>query len=158
SVAKYAADPDAPGARTTAVAGLIGGAAAAGISLWITFSDSEGTKTLRAVDEGLQGGKGNASSAFAHPAERLVAPPKRDRQPRNPRSTLPMSAAGARAAGAPADVIFDHSNNRLTPAGLAALYGSSAFILTSGVMLFSGETATERLVRVYREDPSLKMH
>jgi hypothetical protein len=158
SVVEYGANAQHPDAKANAVSMALGGAAMGGLGLWILNTPSEGEKALLAFDEELRSSQGNAASAFARAEEKFAVLAKREREVRHSRLFLMTLFGGVIAAGATVQAIVDYSNDRLNPRSLASLYGTSAFVIAAGFVLFGSESSTERLIHIYREDPGLKLH
>jgi hypothetical protein len=158
SIVEFAASSGDREARFSAISQGATGAALGALGLWILSTPSEGEKALRAFDEELRSSQGSSARAFARAEERFAALAKREREVRRSRLFLSMLFGGVVAAAATADAIFDHSKDRLSTSTLARLYGTSAFVFATGIVLFGSETSTERLIHIYRDDPGLKLH
>lgn len=140
-----------------AVAGILG-AGLIGGGLYYSLSPSSGERALTTFEQELAATKGNGALAFVKTEEWLTKMAARERRMRNVGFwTIEAIGLGvatlatASALSPPAD----SENHAILP---AMLYTEAAYLMVAGLLFRSMDTPTERMLHLYHEDPSLKLH
>ena len=130
------------------------GAAFAGGGLYMGLTDSEGEKTLEAFRAELRAQRGNKALAFAHTEQKLqdVARAERSRRQFTFWMTQALAVGMGTAAG-----IGVATDEEASPGGYALIFGAAALTSGLGFYILNIETPTERLLRLYRDDPGVKI-
>jgi hypothetical protein len=130
------------------------GAAFVGSGLYFGLSDGPGEKARQTFETELRAQRGNRALAFARTEERLHDLARAEKGRRQASfwllQSLALSTAVATSIGAATD-------REKQPGAYGVLYGSAALISGMGFFILSMETPTERLLRLYRDDPGLKL-
>lgn len=145
-------DPKLELAPSIAFAAL--GSAFAATGLYLSLTDSEGEKTLEAFHAELRAQRGNRALAFAHTEQKLQDVARAERSRRQFSFWMLQTLAVGMATAASIGVATD---DKAEPGGYALIYGSAALTSGLGFYLLSVETPTERLLRLYRDDPGVKV-
>lgn len=135
--------------------GLAGvGAAFAGTGLWYALSDGPGEKARKTFEMELRAQRGDRALAFAHTEERLrdVADSERHRR------QVSFWLVEGLALGLAGITTIGLVNDDKPQAGTYGyLYGSSTLLSGLGFFMLSMETPTERILRLYHDDPGIKL-
>ena len=140
--------------------GIAGGLGAAmiGTGLYLTLSPSNGEQALGTFEQELARSKGNGSLAFVKTEEWLTKMAARERNFRNTMfwvfegtGVALATIATINSANPPADT----PNHTLGP---AILYTEAAYFMVFGIFLRTIQTPTERMLKLYHEDPTVKLH
>jgi hypothetical protein len=135
--------------------GLIGaGAAFAGTGLWYALSDGPGEKARKTFEMELRAQRGNHALAFAHTEERLRDVADSERHRRQASFWLVQGLALGLAGVTTIGLVNDDKPQAGT---YGYLYGSSALLSGLGFFILSMETPTERILRLYHDDPGIKL-
>lgn len=135
--------------------GIVGlGAALAGSGLYMTLTPSEGERTLEAFKAELATQRGNRALAFARTEEKLRDVAQAERNRRQFTFWLLQALALGEATLITALLVRD---DEAKVAPYAVLYGAAAFTSGMGFFVLGMETPTERLLRLYRDDPGIKL-
>ncbi len=130
------------------------GAAFGGGSLYLALTDGPGEKARQTFEAELREQHGNRGLAFAHTEERLQDVARAERSRRHIVFWLLEGAGLSFASVATISLAVDGRRN----AGPAALfYGTAGLMGGLGVYILSTETPTERVLRLYHDDPGLKL-
>ncbi|HEY6080062.1 MAG TPA: hypothetical protein VIW29_14710 [Polyangiaceae bacterium] len=130
------------------------GAALVGAGLYLGFSDSAGEQALTAFHAELRAQHGNRALAFANTEERLRDVARSERTRRHFSFwTLQALGLGFATAATIGMVVDDQKE----PGAYALMYGSAALTSGLGFFILGMETPTERLLRLYRDDPGVKL-
>jgi hypothetical protein len=130
------------------------GALLAGSGLYLALTDSAGEKAQKTFAAELKAQRGNRALAFAHTEERLQDVARAEKSRRQLTFWLLQGTALAEASIATAGLI---EGRRADRGGFALLYGGAALMSAVGFYVLSMETPTERILRLYRDDPGLKL-
>ena len=134
----------------------VAGAAFAGGGLYLALSDSPGEKARQAFDAELRAQRQNHALAFARTEERLqeVADAEKSRRHRTfwIMQGIALAEVGLGSVGLALD---DHKKTNGASYGI--LLGAAALTSGMGFFILSMETPTERVLRLYRDDPGLKV-
>jgi hypothetical protein len=146
---------DQPRWATGASIGLgAAGALLAGSGLYLAFSDSNGELALRAFDADLAARRSNQALVFAR-TEQKLAELARAENTRRQVLFWSMQGLGLAAAVLGTGTLLNDSERSVSLP--ATLYGSGAMMSALGFYLLTQETPTERMLRLYRGDPGLKL-
>jgi hypothetical protein len=140
-----------PGAALT-LGGI--GAAFAGNGLYLGLTDGPGELARQAFVEELRAQRGNRALAFARTEQKLQDVARAERSRRLFSFWFLQTIAAGVATATTVGVVTD---DRKEPATYGLLYGSAALMSGLGFYILSVETPTERLLRLYREDPGIKL-
>jgi hypothetical protein len=131
------------------------GAALGGTGLYLALTDSPGEKARKTFEAELRSQRGNRALAFARTEERLQDVARAEKSKRQLTFWLLQGFAVLTAAGTTVALVADE---RPRAAGsYAPLYGGAALMSGLGFYVLSIETPTERILRLYRDDPGLKL-
>lgn len=130
------------------------GAAFAGGGLYLSLTDSEGEKTLEAFHAELGAQRGNRALAFAHTEQKLQDVARAERSRRQFSFWMCQALGVGMATAASIGVAIDEE---ASTGGYALMYGAAALTSGLGFYILSVETPTERLLRLYRDDPGIKV-
>ncbi|HYP89576.1 MAG TPA: hypothetical protein VEQ59_15515, partial [Polyangiaceae bacterium] len=132
----------------------VAGAAFASGGLYLALSDSPGEKARQAFDAELRAQRQNHALAFARTEERLQEVAKAEKSRRQGTFWVLQAVAITEAAlGGIGLAVEDHKNG----ANYGLLFGAAALTSGMGFYILSMETPTERILRLYRDDPGLKL-
>jgi hypothetical protein len=145
-------DPELHPGWAYGFAGL--GAVLAGTGLYLSLTDSEGEKALGAFKAELAARRGNQALAFARTEQKLQDVARAERGRRQFSFWLLQTMAVAMATATSIGVATDEKTE---VGGYALLYGTAALTSAAGFYMLSIETPTERLLRLYRDDPGIKV-
>jgi hypothetical protein len=127
----------------------------AGTGLYLGLSDGAGEAALKAFQAELEAGRGNRALAFARTEQKLDELARAERTGRQVSFwTLQVIGAGL-ATVATVGLVADDDFSQ--PTVHAMLYGTAALTSGLGFFLLTMETPTERLLRLYRDDPGIKL-
>lgn len=143
--------------------GTIVGAAAAGAGLiggglYTLLTPATGERALTTFQQELTASRSNRSYAFVRTEQFLDEMAARERAQREVTFwTMEILGAGAATlatalAIAPPKDVTNHT------VGPALLYSEAALLGVAGFLIRGTDTPTERLLRLYHEDPTLKLH
>jgi hypothetical protein len=138
----------------TSVGFVSAGAAMVGGGLYLGLTDSAGEKALRTFEAELRTQRGNRAIAFAHTEQRLQDVARAEKSRRQFTFWLLQGLAVAEAGIATAGVV---ASERRDKAAFGFLYVSAVVMSGLGFYVLSMETPTERVLRLYRDDPGLKL-
>jgi hypothetical protein len=130
------------------------GAAFATGGLYMSLTDSEGEKTLDAFHAELRAQRGNRALAFAHTEQKLQDVARAERSRRQFTFWMMQTLGVGVATAATIGLVTD---DEASPAGYALMYGAAALYSGLGFYILGVETPTERLLRLYRDDPGVKV-
>jgi hypothetical protein len=130
------------------------GAVFGGGGLYLALSDGPGEKARQTFEAELRAQRGNSALAFAHTEERLHDVARAERTRRHIAFWVMQTFALGFASVATISLAVDGRSNA-APAAL--FYGTGAVMSGVGFYVLSTETPTERVLRLYREDPGLKL-
>jgi hypothetical protein len=130
------------------------GAAFATGGLYMSLTDSEGEKTLAAFQAELRAQRGNRALAFAHTEQKLQDVARAERSRRQFTFWMMQTLGVGVATAATIGLVTDE---RASPGGYALMYGAAALTSGLGFYILGVETPTERLLRLYRDDPGVKI-
>ncbi len=130
------------------------GAAFATGGLYMSLTDSEGEKTLEAFHAELRAQRGNRALAFAHTEQKLQDVARAERSRRQFTFWMMQTLGVGVATAATIGLVTD---DEASPAGYALMYGAAALYSGLGFYILGTETPTERLLRLYRDDPGVKI-
>lgn len=102
----------------------------------------------------LQAQRGNRALAFAHTEEKLRDVARTERSKRQFTFWMLQTMA---LGGATATSVALARDERRQPGSYALLYGMAALTSGLGFLVLSIETPSERLLRLYRDDPGIKL-
>lgn len=125
---------------------------AAGLSL--ALSDGPGEKARQTFEAELRAQGGNRSLAFARTEERLQDVARAEQSRRQLAFWLLQGFGLATASAASIGLVVDREPQAGT---YALLYGSAALMSGFGFYILSMESPTQRVLRLYHEDPSFKL-
>jgi hypothetical protein len=131
------------------------GAGFGAAALAVGLSDGPGEKARRAFEAELQAQNGNRALAFAHTEERLREVARAERSRRQLSFWLMQGLGVGMATAATIGLVTDKEKG--TWGGYAWLYGSAAMTSGLGFLILGMETPTERVLRLYRDDPGIKL-
>jgi hypothetical protein len=144
-----------PGLKPGWVAGFAAGAAAmTGTGLYLSLTRSEGEQTLDAFRAELSARRGNRALAFARTEQKLQDVAQAERHGRQLSFWLLQAVAGTMLTVTTIGVMTDDEPQ---VGGYALLYGTAALTSAGGFLVLGIETPTERLLRLYRDDPGIKV-
>ncbi len=130
------------------------GAAFGASGLYLSLTDSAGEKALKTFHNELRLRRDTPELAFARTEERLQDVARAERSRRQLAFWLMQGAGLATASIGIAGLVADE---RRDTGNYALLFGSAAIMSATGFYLLSVETPTERVLRLYRDDPGLKL-
>jgi hypothetical protein len=130
------------------------GAAFGGAGLYFALSDGAGEQARLAFEAELRAQRGNRALAFAHTEQKLRDVASAERNRRQFTFWLMQGLGLGIATGATIGLVNDDER---AVGGYAWLYGTSAFMSGVGFLILGMETPTERLLRLYHDDPGLKV-
>ena len=140
-----------------AVTGGIG-AAFIGGGLYSLLVPSSGERALTTFEQELEANRTNRELAFVKTEEWLAKVAASERLKRNI-AFWGMEALGVGIAGLATSVALDPPpNSRDFAVAPALLYTEAALMMAMGIFVKSSDTPTERMLKLYREDPGLKLH
>ena len=122
--------------------------------LYLALSDGPGEKARQTFEAELRAQRGNRSLAFAHTEERLQDVARAEKSRRQLAFWLTESLAVATATATTIGLAVD---DKKQPGTYTLLYGSAALMSGLGFYILSVETPTERVLRLYHDDPGLKL-
>lgn len=131
------------------------GAAMGGAGLYLALTDSPGEKARKTFEAELHSQRSNRALAFARTEERLQDVARAEKSKRQLTFWLLQGVAVATAGGTTAALAID--DHPRAGASYALLYGGAAVMSGLGFFVLSIETPTERILRLYRDDPGLKV-
>jgi hypothetical protein len=135
--------------------GFVGaGALLAGSGLYLALTDSAGERAQKTFEAELRAQRGNRGLAFARTEERLQEVARAEKSRRQLTFWLLQGSALIEATIATAGMIDGKRDDR---GGFALLYGAAAMTSGVGFWALAMETPTERILRLYRDDPGLKL-
>jgi hypothetical protein len=130
------------------------GAAFGGSSLYLALSDGPGEKARQTFEAELRAQRGNRALAFARTEQRLQDVANAERSRRHVAfwlmQGLGLATAGVTTVGLAVD-------DKRDPGEYALLYSSAALMSGLGFYILSTETPTERVLRLYKDDPGVKL-
>jgi hypothetical protein len=156
AVAAALARPRWEGARTQALMLGGGGLLMLGAGLHFALRPSHGEQALASFEAELAGSPENRALAVARTEGHLDAIAARERAGLRVFAGLMGAAGAAAAAGTTVRLVRGDIHGRQT-ATLAAGYGTAALLGLLSYRLFTLESPTARLLRLYREDPGLQL-
>jgi hypothetical protein len=130
------------------------GAAFVGGGLWYGLSDGPGERARATFEAELRSAHGSSALALAHTEDRLREVASAERARRQFTFWLFQGLALGMATLTTIGVVSDHD---LQPGTYGLLYGSSALVSGLGFFVLSVETPTERLLRLYHDDPGIRL-
>jgi hypothetical protein len=130
------------------------GAALVGGGLYLGFTDGPGQKALNAFEAELRAQRGNRGLAFVRTEQRLQDVARAEKSRRQLTFWVLQSAAVFEASIATAGLVAKGEDDR---GGLGVLYAGAAVMSGLGFYILTMETPTERVLRLYRDDPGLKL-
>ncbi|HXK18743.1 MAG TPA: hypothetical protein VNG33_13120, partial [Polyangiaceae bacterium] len=122
--------------------------------LYLALSDGPGEKARQTFEAELRAQRGNRSLAFVHTEERLQDVARAEKSRRQLAFWLMQSLSVAIASATTIGLVVD---DKRQAGPYALLYGSAALTSGLGFYVLSMETPTERLLRLYHDDPGLKL-
>ena len=160
SLASYADSPrwHGMGGKSSAIALASAGGLIMGGAITVLSMRTSGEIALDTFEKELAAGR-DRPAAFAKTEQALEDLARRDRRDRNIFFWVWEAVGVAYAATATVGLARPASGDaKLQPSGAVALYGLSAFFIGSGFVLRTLALPTERLLKLYRTDPDLKVH
>jgi len=130
------------------------GAAFVGGGLYLSLTSSAGEEAYQAFQSELRAQRGNRALAFARTEEKLREVARIERSRRRFTFWTMQGLALTIASGATLSAATDDESR---PGVYALLYGTAALTSGLGFYVLGVETATERMLRLYREDPGVKL-
>lgn len=144
-----------PGMSRGASIGLAtAGAVLGGGSLYLALTDGPGEKARKTFEAELRAQRGNRALAFAHTEQRLQEVAQAERSRRHI-AFWAMQALGVGFASVATISLAVDGRRSAGPA--AVFYGTGALVSGVGFYVLSTETPTERVLRLYHDDPGLKL-
>lgn len=131
------------------------GAAFGAGGLYLGLTDSAGEKALKTFRDELRLRAENRGLAFARTEERLQEVARAEKSRRQLVFWLMQGAGVATASIGVAGLVSE--GQRSDDANYALLFGGAAIMSGLGFYILSMETPTERVLRLYRDDPGLKL-
>ena len=156
AVAAAFAEPRWEGARSQALLLGGGGLLLMGAGLQFALRPSHGERALASFEAELAASPENRALAVARTEAHLDAIAARERLGLRVFASLIGAAGAAGAVGTTVRLARGDVHGRQT-ATLAAGYGTAALLGLFSYRLFTLESPTARLLRLYREDPGLKL-
>jgi hypothetical protein len=150
------ARPRWEGARTQALLMGGGGLLLLGAGLHLSLTPSHGQQALASFEAARAGAPEDRARAVARTEAHLDAIAARERTGLRVFAGLVGAGAAAAAVGTTVRLARGQLHGRQT-ATLAAGYGSAALLGLFSYRLFTLESPTTRLLRLYRDDPDLKL-
>lgn len=132
----------------------VAGAAFGATGLYFALSDGPAEQARLAFEQELRAQRGNRALAFAHTEQKLRDVARAERSRRLVSFWLMQGLGLGMATVATIGVIKDDGSET---GGHAWLYGSAALTSGLGFFVLGMETPTERLLRLYHDDPGLKL-
>ncbi len=133
---------------------MAAGAVFGGGSLYLALSDGPGEKARQAFEAELRAQRGNRALAFARTEERLQDVANAERNRRHLAFWL-LQGLGVATAGVTTVGLVVDDKREAGP--YALLYGSAVLMSGLGFYVLSTETPTERVLRLYHDDPGVKL-
>ncbi len=130
-----------------------------GGGLYSLLTPSTGERALQTFDAEVAGGQGNRALAFVKTEQFLTEMAERERRSRTNGFWL-MEGVGLGMAGLGTLLVLDpppESSNRNIMLSPAVFYTYSAILIAGGFLVRSIETPTERFLKLYHDDPGLKL-
>jgi hypothetical protein len=140
--------------RGLSIGFVTAGAAFGGGGLYLGLTDSAGEKALKTFHSELRLGRANPGLAFARTEQRLQDVARAEKNRRQLAFWVLQGSGLATATVAAAGLA---SEKQPDAASYALLLGSAAVMSGLGFYILSMETPTERILRLYRDDPGLKL-
>lgn len=154
SAASYWATPRWEGERTGCLAAGAGGLAFMGAGLYLGLTKSLGQSALDTFNAELQANAGNPALAVAKTESYLDDLARRERRTRQIMIGVLAAAGLAYAGGGTAELAL---GDRARPSTVALAFSGALFMGIAAWRLGVTELPTERLLRMYHEDPDLKL-
>lgn len=140
-----------------AIAGALG-AGLIGSGLYYSLSPSSGERALATFEQELAVTNGNGALAFVKTEEWLTKMAARERRIRNAGFWF-IEAVGLGAVTlATVTAISPPADTQNRAIGPAMLYSEGALLMTLGFLFRTMTTPTERMLNLYHDDPTLKLH
>ena len=155
SVPSYWATTRWEGVRAVSLAAGAGGLALLGAGLYLGLTKSLGQSALDTFNAELQANAGNPALAVAKTESFLDDLARRERRTRQIMVGVAAAAGLAFAAGGTAELAVGQVDRR--PAVAATAFSGALLMGISAWRLVVTELPTERLLRMYHEDPELKL-
>ena len=134
------------------------GAAFIGGGLYSLLVPSSGERALTTFEQELVTNRTNRELAFVKTEEWLAKVAASERLRRNI-AFWSMEAIGVGIAGLATSVALDPPpDTRDSAVAPALLYTEAALMMAMGIFIKTSDTPTERMLKLYREDPGLKVH
>jgi hypothetical protein len=134
------------------------GAALIGGGLYDLLTPAMGERALSTFEQEVAASRGNGPYAFVRTEQFLNEMAARERTQRAigfwTLEVLGLATAGLATATA-LDPPKDATNHTIAP---AFLYSEAAFLGAVGLIMRGAETPTERILHLYHDDPTLKLH
>jgi hypothetical protein len=156
SVPAYWATPRWEGQRTFSLAAGGGGLAFMGAGLYLGLTKSLGQNALDTFNAELQANAGNPALAVAKTESFLDDLARRERRTRQITGGFLAAFGLAFAAGGTAALALGH-DNRERPTTAAIAFSGALYMGIAAWRIGVTELPTERLLRMYHEDPDLKL-
>jgi hypothetical protein len=131
------------------------GAALGAAGLYYALSDGPAEQARLAFVAELRAQRGNRALAFAHTEQKLRDVAQAERSRRLFSFWLMQGLGVGMATVATVGLVSDEDRSQVGAS--AWLYGSAALMSGVGFLVLSMETPTERLLRLYRDDPGIKL-
>jgi hypothetical protein len=154
--ATYFSTPRWEGSGGTALLAGAGGLALLGAGLHLGFSKSLGQRALEAFERELGSSPENRALAVANTEAYLDGIARRERIMSAVFTTMFTALAVSFATTTTIPVVRGQPGAR-RPAGLVAGYGGALLLGLGAWQMATMETSAERLLRLYRQDPDLKL-
>jgi hypothetical protein len=151
----YFASPRWEGERKLALGFGAGGLAMLGVGLSMTMSKSPGQKALEAFEAELRASPENRALAVARTESYLDGIGTRERTAKWVSGGLLVGLAAAGAVSTTVQ-IARHELTLRHPTGIVVGYAGAALLGLTVWQIVSTETFSERVLRLYRQDPDLK--
>jgi hypothetical protein len=130
------------------------GATFGATGLYFGLSDGPAEQARLAFVAELRAQRGNRALAFAHTEQKLRDVARAERSRRQVSFWLMQGLALGMATAATVGLVADEEGEA---GGYAWIYGSAALTSGLGFFVLSMETPTERLLRLYHDDPGIKL-
>jgi hypothetical protein len=160
ALASYGDSPRWSGLGSSQDAAINGvfGAFSMGLGAWILASKTPGDRVLQTFQKELDSGL-DRPSAFARTEQALEDMAKSDRRYRRIMFGVLAGVGLLNATLTTIDLIRPTTiaPESLKPSAVVSLYGTAALMVGVGFALNGTELSTERLLRLYRSDPGLKV-
>jgi hypothetical protein len=135
-----------------AVGALGAGFGASGLYFALTEGPAEQARLAFMAE--LKAQRGNRALAFAHTEQKLRELARAEKSKRQFTFWMMQALGGSMATLATVGLVSDKESEA---GSYAVLYGGAALTSGLGFLVLSMETPTERLLRLYRDDPGIKL-